>query len=217
MLAMSSSIETRFQVNQKAGEALDLIWKALGDMGLSGLTNVKEIPSYTGPSVVRRPSYVLLEYKLGLFGLDSREIELTFSERPSKTLISVKWSYPTFESERRRGPSGLLGLLYERNARDTRQNTVWAVEELKSRVGGAEIVDDEPAVREIIKEKEVIAKIRCEYCGILFDESFDRCSNCGAGVPGKRRSEHQRFCPYCGTERKQDIGEYCAKCGEKIA
>jgi hypothetical protein len=77
MLAMSSSIETRFQVNQKTGEALDLIWKALGDMGLSGLTNVKEIPSYTGPSVVRRPSYVLLEYKLGLFGLDSREIELT--------------------------------------------------------------------------------------------------------------------------------------------
>jgi len=52
-------------------------------------------------------------------------------------------------------------------SRDTRQNTVWAVEELKSRVGGAEIVDDEPAVREIIKEKEVIVKIRCEYCGIL--------------------------------------------------
>jgi len=128
MLAMSSSIETKFQVNQKAGAALDLIWKALNDMGLGGLTNVKKIHSYTGPSVVRRPSYVLLEYKLGLFSLDRRQIEFTFGERPSKTLISVKWSYPTFESDRRRGHSGLLSLLYERNARDTRQNTVWALE-----------------------------------------------------------------------------------------
>jgi len=36
--------------------------------------------------------------------------------------------------------------------------------------------------KEIIREKEVIVKIRCPYCGKLYDETLDVCPHCG----GKR-------------------------------
>lgn len=34
--------------------------------------------------------------------------------------------------------------------------------------------------REIIREKEVIVKVRCPYCRNLFDETLDKCPHCGA-------------------------------------
>lgn len=34
--------------------------------------------------------------------------------------------------------------------------------------------------KEIVKEKEVIVKIRCSYCGTLYNETLDRCPHCGA-------------------------------------
>jgi hypothetical protein len=34
--------------------------------------------------------------------------------------------------------------------------------------------------KEIIKEKEVITRVRCHYCHSSFDESLDKCPNCGA-------------------------------------
>jgi len=45
-------------------------------------------------------------------------------------------------------------------------------------------VSTEPIVREkeIIKEKEVVVKVRCPYCGKLYDEVLDTCPHCG----GKR-------------------------------
>ncbi len=36
-----------------------------------------------------------------------------------------------------------------------------------------------PVVREVI-QKEVVVKIRCSYCGTLYDETLDKCPNCGA-------------------------------------
>jgi hypothetical protein len=33
--------------------------------------------------------------------------------------------------------------------------------------------------KEVIKEKEVIVKIRCPYCHNLYDETFDKCPYCG--------------------------------------
>jgi len=33
--------------------------------------------------------------------------------------------------------------------------------------------------KEIIKEKEVIVKIRCPYCHNLYDETLDKCPYCG--------------------------------------
>jgi rubrerythrin len=37
-----------------------------------------------------------------------------------------------------------------------------------------------PREKEIIREKEVIIKIRCEYCKRPFDETLDACPSCGA-------------------------------------
>ncbi len=34
--------------------------------------------------------------------------------------------------------------------------------------------------KEIIHEKEVIVKMRCQYCGYTFDEKLDQCPTCGA-------------------------------------
>ena len=36
--------------------------------------------------------------------------------------------------------------------------------------------------KEVVKEKEVIVKIRCPYCHNLYNESLDKCPHCG----GKR-------------------------------
>jgi len=40
--------------------------------------------------------------------------------------------------------------------------------------------DPRSRAKEIVKEKEVIIKIRCRYCSNLFDESLDKCPHCGA-------------------------------------
>jgi len=34
-------------------------------------------------------------------------------------------------------------------------------------------------MKEIIREKEVIVKVRCPYCSHLYDETLDRCPHCG--------------------------------------
>jgi len=35
-------------------------------------------------------------------------------------------------------------------------------------------------VKEVIKEKEVIVKVRCQFCHKLYDETLNTCPNCGA-------------------------------------
>jgi hypothetical protein len=40
--------------------------------------------------------------------------------------------------------------------------------------------DTETPTKEIIKEKEVIVKLRCPYCNKLYNESEDLCPHCGA-------------------------------------
>ena len=39
---------------------------------------------------------------------------------------------------------------------------------------------DKTSIREIIKEKEVIIKVRCPYCHKLYDETANTCPHCGA-------------------------------------
>jgi DNA-directed RNA polymerase subunit RPC12/RpoP len=34
--------------------------------------------------------------------------------------------------------------------------------------------------KEVIRETQIIIKIRCQYCGKLYDEALDVCPNCGA-------------------------------------
>ena len=38
----------------------------------------------------------------------------------------------------------------------------------------------ERVIREEITKTEVIVKIRCSYCGTLYDETLNKCPNCGA-------------------------------------
>jgi hypothetical protein len=40
--------------------------------------------------------------------------------------------------------------------------------------------DTRSRAKEIVREKEVIIKIRCPYCGTLYDETLDKCTHCGA-------------------------------------
>jgi len=35
-------------------------------------------------------------------------------------------------------------------------------------------------IREEVVKKEVIVKVRCSYCHAQFDETLDKCPNCGA-------------------------------------
>jgi hypothetical protein len=41
-------------------------------------------------------------------------------------------------------------------------------------------VSKEKIIKEQITRKEGIVKIRCSHCGTLFDETLDKCPNCGA-------------------------------------
>jgi RNA polymerase subunit RPABC4/transcription elongation factor Spt4 len=40
--------------------------------------------------------------------------------------------------------------------------------------------DTRARAKEIMKEKEVIVKIRCAYCNNLYNETLDKCPHCGA-------------------------------------
>jgi DNA-directed RNA polymerase subunit RPC12/RpoP len=164
----------------KVEEAYTLIWKTLAGLK-PDLTIRKEIP-VPSSNLPRKPSYVLLEYSLGLLGLDKRQIELGFGNRQTRTIVSLKWYYPSYERQRR-GYDGLTGVLWDRKARSAERATVEMVEEFKSRVGATEITQDQQVViKEIIKESQVVVKIRCPYCANLYDESLDKCPHCG----GKR-------------------------------
>jgi hypothetical protein len=35
-------------------------------------------------------------------------------------------------------------------------------------------------VVQVIKEEEIIFKVRCSYCGSLYEETLDKCPYCGA-------------------------------------
>jgi hypothetical protein len=50
----------------------------------------------------------------------------------------------------------------------------------KQKTNNLRAVSDKPSVIEIVKEKEVIVKVRCPYCHKLYDETANACPNCGA-------------------------------------
>jgi len=175
------AVESKFQLNMKVEEAYGLIWRTLVELGKTNLRIVREIPALSGNSP-RKPSYALLEYSLGLIGLDKRQIELTFGDRQTCTIVSLRWFYPTYERQRTSN-DGLTGMLWDRKARSAEQATVTMVEELKSRIGATEITQDQQVVvKEIIKESQIVVKVRCPYCANLYDEALDKCPHCG----GKR-------------------------------
>jgi len=162
----------------KVEEAYSLIWKVLMELIKANLKIVREIPAPSG-SLPRKPSYVLLEYKLGLTGMSKREIELRFEDKQTRTVVSLKWFYPTYKTESRLTNA----LIWDKKAKSDQQTTIAMVEELKSRVGATGITPDQQVMaKEIIRESQVIVKVRCPYCANLYDETLDKCPYCG----GKR-------------------------------
>jgi hypothetical protein len=177
MTAMCPAIETKFQLNMTIDKAYPQIYKTLKELGLNNLTLTKEIPFPSGTQP-RKPSFVVLNYTSprGLITRDKRQIELSLREVEGNTIVSVKWFYPTYEAQRQ-SSSDLARTIFSKRAVRAEQNTASLVEELKSRVGATEITAE--SVKEIIKEKTVIVKIRCPYCANLYDETLEKCPHCG--------------------------------------
>jgi hypothetical protein len=168
MTAMCPAIETKFQLNMTIDKAYPQIYKILEELALSDLTISKEIPSPSGTQP-RKPSFVVLNYTSprGLITRDNRQIELSLREVEGNTIVSLKWFYPTYEAQRQ-SSSDLSRAIFSKRAVKVEQNTASLVEEFKSRVGATEVSAE--SVKEIIKEKTVIVKIRCPYCHNLYDE-----------------------------------------------
>jgi hypothetical protein len=160
-------------------KAFSQIYWTLRNIGLNDLTIAREIPYPS--SQIRKPTFVVFNYTSprGLITRDNRQIEVSLREVEGNTIVSVKWFYPTYEVQRQ-STNEWARLIYSKRAVGVEQNTSLLVEEFKSRVGATEITAE--TVREIVKEKTVIVKVRCPYCAFLYDEALDKCLHCG----GKR-------------------------------
>lgn len=173
---MCPSVDATFQVNRKVDEAFSLIYKTLAELVGGNLKIVREAPAPSKGSP-RRPSYVSMEYKSGIIG--KRAIELRLEDRQTQTVASLKWFYPVYKAK-----DGVANaLIWDKKTKSVHQDTIVLVEELKSRVGATAVAPDQQVVtKEVVKESQVIVKIRCRYCNNVFDETLDKCPHCG----GKR-------------------------------
>lgn len=89
---------------------------------------------------------------------------MVLKEKPPKTEISIKWFYPSYAAFK-----SLSGdteyLILEQSEKEERHKTERLFEEFKNRIKAIELpeVELEKKVKEkeIIREKEVIVKVRC--------------------------------------------------------
>jgi hypothetical protein len=175
------AIESRFQLDARIENAYGKVFYAINDLVGGGLWVQKEIPLPLGTSP-RKPSYVVLQYSSyrGLLSRDERQIELNFTDKGARTLVSMKWFYPTYDYQIQSLDKGMVRGLWARRAAEVRERTEHLMAEFKGRIGAQEIAEgEETETKEIIREKQVIVKIRCQYCSNLYDESLDKCPHCG--------------------------------------
>lgn len=160
------AIEGICWLDKKLEESFSLVQGVLAELNLKELKTKKLV----------HPSYILVEYKAGW--LDKRQIEFVFKDRGTKTEVSIKWFFPSVEHLESWGVKKEMKGWEE----EERHKIERLFEELKSRIGATDISPEkeEKTVREIIKEKEVLVKIRCSYCHNLYDETLDKCPHCGA-------------------------------------
>ena len=161
----------------EADRAYDAIWRILKELVKNNLQAAKAFPTSKEST---KYSFVLLEYNFDWIGFTKGQIELSFKEKDTQTFVSLKWRYPDYASSRN-PTNGLSSIIFEKKASQVERQTILFLEELKSRLAVTEITsDEEPTIKEIIKEKQVIVKIRCQYCKNLYEETFDKCPHCGA-------------------------------------
>ena len=82
-------------------------------------------------------------------------------------LRGLEWAQLTIEASDGRGKEVIGKRLTKKEILSMTQNEV---NEQKSRL----------VTKEIIKEKEIITKVRCHYCHHAYNETIERCPNCGA-------------------------------------
>ena len=166
------AMERRYSLNVRPEESFSLVQKALAELNLKDLKIKKSVPS----------SYILVEYKAGW--LDKRQIEFTFKDEQTKTEVSIRWFYPSYEILESMAKKKEEIALVKAGEETEKHKIERLFEELKSRIGATDIsaVKEEREVKEteIIREKEVSVKVRCPYCHNLYDETLDKCPHCGA-------------------------------------
>jgi signal recognition particle GTPase len=134
---------------------------------------------------------LLVEYKEGFMA--KREVEFVLHSNQSKTEVSIKWDSPSNDEGKSSDHDNDFGDEAEivmsvfsslMGGRKSKHNPQQLIEELKHRLGAAEVSApiESNITKEIIKEKEVIVKIRCAYCRNLFNETLNKCPTCGAAV-----------------------------------
>jgi len=168
------AVEGRYSLKKTVGESFSLIQKALTELNLKNLKMKRLVPS----------SYILAEYKAGW--LDKRQIEFILQQKKTQTEVSIKFFYPSLDGwESMVGKKEIGAFRAQEKLEKTRTERLF--EELKSRIGATPVteVEEEKRVREkeIIKEREVIVKIRCPHCRNTYDETLDRCPHCNAPRP----------------------------------
>ena len=95
---------------------------------------------------------------------------MAFQEKQDKTIVSSKWFYPAQQYQQ----GSILELTNDSLIDAQIEQTV---AELKSKIGAVDL--EEGSVKEVIRENEVIVKIRCSHCNNLYDETLDKCPHCG--------------------------------------
>jgi Zn finger protein HypA/HybF involved in hydrogenase expression len=93
-------------------------------------------------------------------------------------LTGLKWAELDVEADDGKGKELLGKRLDRREWQRMAQNARKAL----PRAGQSSRTKDTVVAKEkeIIREKQVIVKVRCPYCHNLHDETLDRCPHCGA-------------------------------------
>jgi rubrerythrin len=166
-------VERKYFLSKKREDAFSLVQQALNKLDLKEMQVKKSVP----------PSYLVIKYKAGW--ADKREVEFVIEDRENGSEVSIKWFVQsTTEDLSALGFSEKDKKMIEVFSRPVRESMERMFEEIKHMIGARDIKAPEPEKtlkeKEIIKEKEVVVKIRCSYCNNLYDETLDKCPHCGA-------------------------------------
>jgi hypothetical protein len=179
---MSSNeiIQKKFIINKSNEETFAVTQKALAELGLKNLKTQKSV----------KGSYLLVEYKEGF--MQKGEVEFNFSPGQLKTEFSIKWSSPSNQDDQSsendedndlgEGAEIVVSIFSSiMNRRKSKLNPQQLIEALKNKIGAKEISASagNNIAKEVMKEKEVIVKLRCNNCRNIFDETLTKCPSCG--------------------------------------
>jgi hypothetical protein len=131
-------------------------------------------------------SYLLVEYKEGLF--QKGEIEINLFTWKAKTVLLITWSYPSneddgsleAEDEFGDGAEAILSIVTSVfSQRKSSLNHQQLLEELRLKMDATEIVPSIDNCDSSQKQGNVVVKIRCRGCLDTYNETLAKCPRCG--------------------------------------